>query len=125
MGSSRGRMSGRSPSLVAISYRDRASSSSSLLPSPSPETVSEGDGDRGTPSMACWRRRFFNASAFLALRIARFLAVSLACFFWEACRRRASRAGRSSGTGGRVSRNADKSYTPASTTSAKSTEKQE
>jgi hypothetical protein len=73
--------------------------------------------------MVCWRRSFFSASASLALRIARFLAVSLVCFFLEACRRRASRAGRSSGTGGRVSRSADKSYTPASTTSAKSTDK--
>jgi hypothetical protein len=42
----------------------------------------------------------------------------------EACWRRASRAGRSSGTGGRVSHSADKSYAPASTKSAKSKNKQ-
>jgi hypothetical protein len=60
----------------------------------------------------------------LALRIARFLAISLVCFFLEACWRRASRAGRSSGTGGRVSRSADKSYAPASTKSVKSKNKQ-
>jgi hypothetical protein len=53
MGSIRGRMSGRSPSPVAVSYRDRASSSSPLLSSSSPEIVSEGDGARGTPSMVC------------------------------------------------------------------------
>jgi hypothetical protein len=73
--------------------------------------------------MVCWRWSFFNATASLALRIARFLAVSLVCFFLEACWHRASRAGRSSGTGGRVSRSADKSYTPASTKSAKSKNK--
>jgi hypothetical protein len=35
--------------------------------------------------MVCWRRSFFNASASLVLRIARFLAVSVVCFFLEAC----------------------------------------
>jgi hypothetical protein len=123
MGSTRGRTSGRSPSPVAVSYRDRASSSSPLLSSSSLEIVSEGDGARGTPLMVCRRRSFFNASATLALRIARFLAVSLVCFFLEACWRRASRAGWSFGTSGRVSRNADKSYTPASTKSVKSKNK--
>jgi hypothetical protein len=53
MGSSRGRMSGRSPSPVAVSYRDRASLSSPLLLSSSLEIVSEGDGATGTPSMVC------------------------------------------------------------------------
>jgi hypothetical protein len=41
----------------------------------------------------------------------------------EACWCRASRAGRSSRTGGCVSRSADKSYAPASTKSAKSKNK--
>jgi hypothetical protein len=123
MGSSRGQMSGRSPSPVAVSYHDRASSSSPLLSSSSPKIVSEGDGARGTPSMVCWRRSFFNASASLALRIARFLVISLVCFFLEACWRRASRAGRSSGTGRCVSRSADKSYAPALTKLAKSKNK--
>jgi hypothetical protein len=41
----------------------------------------------------------------------------------EACWRRASRAGRSSGTSRRVSRSVDKSYAPASTKSAKSKNK--
>jgi hypothetical protein len=123
MGSSKGRMSGRSPSPVAVSYRDRASSSSPLLSSSFPEIISEGNGARGTPSMVCWRRSFFNVSASLALQIARFLVVSLVCFFLKACWRRASWAGRSFGTGGRVSRSADKSYAPTSTKSAKSKNK--
>jgi hypothetical protein len=42
----------------------------------------------------------------------------------EACWRRASRAGRSSGTGGRVSRSADKSYAPTSTKLVESKNKQ-
>jgi hypothetical protein len=94
-----------------------------LLSSSSPEIVSDDDGARGTPSMVCRRQSFFNASASLALQIARFLAVSLVYFFLEACWRRASRAGRSSRTGGRVSRNADKSYAPASTKLVKSKNK--